>query len=180
MCNDSGDIKIGYRVKVPLKIGEYIDTVECDVVPMTMCHPLLGRPWQYDCSSLHYGRSNQYTIKWKGKEMVLKPMTWEQNHAEHLQKSLEVKVQSEKEKEKEMSALHKSVSESHKPNMREKKKGGEKKKGEGENLIMIATKSELRDVRNNPNQVFVIIVYKDTLLLANDLTSVPSAIAHVL
>jgi hypothetical protein len=94
-----------------------------------------------------------------------------------LQKSLEVKAQSEKEKEKEMSALHKSVSESHKPNMRDKKKGGEKKKGEGENLIMMATKSELRDVRNNPNQVFVIIVYKDTLLLANDLTSVPSAIA---
>jgi hypothetical protein len=32
--NDSRDIKIGYRVKVPFKIGEYIDTVECDVVPL--------------------------------------------------------------------------------------------------------------------------------------------------
>jgi hypothetical protein len=73
-----------------------------------------------------------------------------------------------------MSALHKSVSESHKPNMR-----GERK-GEGENLIMIATKSEMRDVRNNPNQVFIIIVYKDTLLSTNDLTSVPSVITHVL
>jgi hypothetical protein len=30
--NDSGDIKIGYKVKVPFKIGEYIDSVECDVV----------------------------------------------------------------------------------------------------------------------------------------------------
>jgi hypothetical protein len=56
--NDSEDIKI----------GEYIDSVECDVVPMTVCHLLLGRPWQYDRSSLHCGRSNQYTIKWKGKE----------------------------------------------------------------------------------------------------------------
>jgi hypothetical protein len=56
----------------------------------------------------------------------------------------------------------------------------ERKKGEGENLIMIATKFEMRDVRNNPNQVFVIIVHKDTMLSTNDLTSVPSAVAHIL
>jgi hypothetical protein len=98
--NDSRDIKIGYKVNVHFKIGEYIDTVECDVVPMIVCHLLLGRPWQYNCSSLHYSRSNQYTIKCKGKEMVLKPMTPEQIHVEHLQKSSEVKVQSEKQKEK--------------------------------------------------------------------------------
>jgi hypothetical protein len=120
--NDSGDIKIRYKIKVPFKIGEYIDSVECDVVPMTVCHLLLGIPWQYDRSSLHCGRSNQYTIKWKGKEMVLKPMTPQQIHAENLQKSSEVKVQSEEEKEKKkMSALHKLVSESHKQNIREKK-----------------------------------------------------------
>jgi hypothetical protein len=120
--NDSGDMKIGYRVKGPFNIGEYIDTVECGVVPMTMCHLLLVRPWQYDCSTLHYGHSNQYIIKWKGKEMALKPMTLEQIHVEHLQKSSEVKVQSEKEKEKKkMSALHKSMSESHKRNMTEKR-----------------------------------------------------------
>jgi hypothetical protein len=53
---------------------------------MIVCHMLLGRPWQYDRSSLQYDRSNQYTIKWKGKEMVLKPMTLEQIHVEHLQK----------------------------------------------------------------------------------------------
>jgi hypothetical protein len=47
--------------------------------------------------------------------MILKPMTPQQIIAEHLQKSPEVKVQSEKEKEKkEMSALHKLVSESNK------------------------------------------------------------------
>jgi hypothetical protein len=92
--NYSRDIKIGYRVKVPFKIGEYIDTVECDVVPLIVWHLLLGRHWQYDHSSLHYGHSNHYTIKWKGKEMVLKPMAPEQIHVEHLQKTSEVKVQS--------------------------------------------------------------------------------------
>jgi hypothetical protein len=107
--------------------------------------------------------------------MVLKPMTPQQIHAENLQKSSEVKVQSEEEKEKKkMSALHKSVSESHKQNMREKKKG------EGDNLVTIAAKSEMRDVRNNPNQIFIVLVYKDTLLSANDLTSIPSVVAHVL
>jgi len=35
--NDSGDNKI----------GEYVDTVECDVAPMSVCHLLLGKPWQY-------------------------------------------------------------------------------------------------------------------------------------
>jgi hypothetical protein len=82
--NDSGDIKIGYRVKVPFKIGEYVDTIECDVVLMIVCHLLLGRPWQYDHSSQHCGRSNRYTIKWKGKEMILKPMTPQQIIVEHL------------------------------------------------------------------------------------------------
>jgi hypothetical protein len=76
--NDLEDIKIGYKVKVPFRIGEYIDSVECDVVPMIVCHLLLGRPRRYDRSSLHCGHSNQYTIKWKGKEMVLKPMTPQQ------------------------------------------------------------------------------------------------------
>jgi hypothetical protein len=73
-----------------------------------------------------------------------------------------------------MSALHKSLSESHKQNMREKKKD------RGDNLVMIATKSKMRDVSNNPNQNFVVLVYKDTLLSANDLTYIPSVVTHVL
>ena len=173
--NNSGSIKIAQRVKIPFKIGEYVDTIECDVAPMTVCHMLLGRPWQYDRSSLHCGRTNQYTIKWKGKELILKPMTPQQLLAEHLQKSSNEKNESAKQGEKKnSSAIHKSVSESHKPNIRENKKREE------ENLVMIATKSELRDVRKNPDQVLIILVCKDTLLSANDLTSIPSVAARVL
>jgi hypothetical protein len=62
--NDSEDIKIGYKVKVPFKIGKDIDSVECDVVPMTVCHLLLGRPWQYDRQSMH----NQVERKGNGTE----------------------------------------------------------------------------------------------------------------
>ena len=45
---------------------------------------------------------------------------------------------------------------------------------------MIATKSEMREVRRNPKQVLIILVCKDTLLWAKDLTSVPSIVAHIL
>jgi hypothetical protein len=107
--------------------------------------------------------------------MILKPMTPQQIIAEHLQKSSEVKVESEKERErKNLSSISKFVSESQMPNLSDKNKRA------GENLVMTATKSEMRNVRNNPTQVLIVLVYKDTLLLANNLTSIPSVIAHVL
>jgi hypothetical protein len=56
----------------------------------------------------------------------------------------------------------------------------EKKKGEGENLVMLATKSEMREVRNNPEQVLFVLVYKDILISANDMTSLPSVLSHLL
>ncbi|XP_066358119.1 uncharacterized protein [Miscanthus floridulus] len=109
--NDSGDIKIGYRVKVPFKIGEYVDTIECDVAPMSVCHLLLGRPWQYDRYTQHCGRTNQYTLDLKGKKFVLKPMTPQQIMAEHLQKQTEISTASEgREEQKKLSSIHNSVS----------------------------------------------------------------------
>ena len=45
---------------------------------------------------------------------------------------------------------------------------------------MIATKSEMREVRRNPEHVLIILVCKDTLISANDLTSIPSIVAHIL
>jgi hypothetical protein len=43
--SDSGEMKISYMVRVEFQIGPYKDIVECDVVPMTVCHLLLRRPW---------------------------------------------------------------------------------------------------------------------------------------
>eukprot|EP00253_Pinus_taeda_P013177 PITA_13177 len=34
--------------EVEFHIGKYHDTVVCDIMPMDVCHILLGRPWQYD------------------------------------------------------------------------------------------------------------------------------------
>jgi len=169
------DIKIGYKVKDPFKIGEYVDTVESDVAPMLVCHLLLGRPWQYDRYSQHCGGTNQFTINLKGKKFVLNPMTPQPIIAEHLQKKSEiVPVSREEGEQKKLSPIHNSVSESHKPNLREKKRG------EREHLVMLATKSELREVRNNPDQVLFVLVYKDILISANDMTSLLSVVSHLL
>jgi hypothetical protein len=46
--NDCGSIKVSSSVRVPISVGEYVDEVECDVVPMHACHLMLGRPWLHD------------------------------------------------------------------------------------------------------------------------------------
>ena len=73
-------------MKVPFKIEEYVDTVECDVAPMSVCHLLLGRPWQYGRYSQLCGRVNHIPLDLKGKKFILKPKTPQQIIAEHLQK----------------------------------------------------------------------------------------------
>ncbi|KAK1641639.1 hypothetical protein QYE76_059444 [Lolium multiflorum] len=73
--SDKGNVKIQHTVTVNFKIGPYEDTVECDVVPMTVCHMLLGRPWKYDNKVIHDGHSNVYTFKVKDKKFELRPMT---------------------------------------------------------------------------------------------------------
>jgi hypothetical protein len=53
--NNSGKIKVTHTVHVHFTIAAYVDYVECDVVPMQACALLLGRPWQFDTNSIHYG-----------------------------------------------------------------------------------------------------------------------------
>jgi hypothetical protein len=81
-------------VKIPFKIEEYVDTMECDVAPMSVCRLLLERPWQYDRYSWHCGRTNQYTLDLKGRKFVLKPMTLQQIMVEHLQNKTEISAAS--------------------------------------------------------------------------------------
>jgi hypothetical protein len=59
---------------VNFKMGEYRDEILCDVIPMDVCHVLLGRPWQYDRHVVHDGRMNTYTLEKDGKTHTLLPM----------------------------------------------------------------------------------------------------------
>lgn len=49
-------VTVDHHVSVSFTIGaKYKDVVWCDVVPMDVCHLLLGRPWQFDHSVMHDG-----------------------------------------------------------------------------------------------------------------------------
>src|SRR6266498_1840352 len=43
--NQSGTLKITRKVRVKFSMGDYVDTVDCDVAPLSVCHLMLGRPW---------------------------------------------------------------------------------------------------------------------------------------
>ena len=56
------------------QIGTYKDQVLCDIMPMDVCHILLGRPWQYDRKDVHDGRKNTYSLEKDGKRHTLSPL----------------------------------------------------------------------------------------------------------
>jgi hypothetical protein len=59
---------------VEFKIGGYRDEILCDVIPMDVCHVLLGRPWKYDRNVIHDGRRNTYTLEKNGRTHMLLPI----------------------------------------------------------------------------------------------------------
>jgi hypothetical protein len=67
-------LKITHKVRVPFTVDDYVDEVECDVLPLEVCGLLLGRPWQYDRNAMHAGRANTYSFMHDGKQRILKPM----------------------------------------------------------------------------------------------------------
>lgn len=72
--NPTEKLKITHKVRVNFSVDNYIDKVDCNVVPMDVCHLLLGRPWEYDLNATHEGRSKQYSFVHKGVHHVLKPL----------------------------------------------------------------------------------------------------------
>jgi hypothetical protein len=67
-------VNVTKQCLVDIKIGGYNDKILCDVIPMDVCHLLLGRPWKYDRNVIHDGRMNTYTLKKKGRTHMLCPI----------------------------------------------------------------------------------------------------------
>jgi hypothetical protein len=72
--NTSGTLKITHKARVKFSVGTYVDTMDCNVAPLSACHLLLGRPWQFDLDATHGGSSNCYSFVQKGIHHVFKPM----------------------------------------------------------------------------------------------------------
>ncbi|KAK1602143.1 hypothetical protein QYE76_017186 [Lolium multiflorum] len=128
--SDKGNVKIQHTVTVNFKIGPYEDTVECDVVPMTVCHMLLGRPWQFDKKAIHDGYSNAYTFKVKDKKFELRPMTPSQIIADNAKALARAQHHIHHSELRGEGATHQKESERHHPHMSERKS------------VLLATKSE--------------------------------------
>jgi hypothetical protein len=62
------------QCQVEFKIGGYKDEILCDVIPMDVCHILLGRPWQFDINVIHDGINNTYTLENNGRTHMLLPI----------------------------------------------------------------------------------------------------------
>jgi len=134
----SGTIQVEHRVQVSFKIRACEDTLECDVVPMFVCHLLLGRPWKLDRGVIHNGRTNLYSFEMKGKGHVLRPMSPGQVIADK---------QATHRGENSERANHQKESERHKPKL------SASTMSEKKNLVLFATKSEMREVCANPSSV---------------------------
>jgi hypothetical protein len=66
--NSYSILKVTHKVRVPFIVGDYIDEVECNVLPLEVCELLLGRSWKYDRNVTHDGRANTYSFVHDGKQ----------------------------------------------------------------------------------------------------------------
>lgn len=76
--NQSGDLKVTKQALVPICISSYQEDVLCDVIPMTACHVLLGRPWQSDHSIIYDGKFNTIKFVHKGKRIEISSLSLKQ------------------------------------------------------------------------------------------------------
>ncbi|XP_056688899.1 uncharacterized protein [Spinacia oleracea] len=72
--DDDSEVRVKNRVLITFSIGNYEDEILCDVIPMTACHILLGRPWQFDRKVIHDGSTNVYKREWRLKDPNLREL----------------------------------------------------------------------------------------------------------
>ncbi|XP_021803216.1 uncharacterized protein LOC110747330 [Prunus avium] len=70
---DKTRLPVTERCLVPLQLGPCHEQLYCDILPMSVAHVLLGRPWLYDRHVKSCGRENTYTFQHEGKNITLKP-----------------------------------------------------------------------------------------------------------
>jgi hypothetical protein len=159
-------------VNVPFSVGKYDDHVECDVVPMQACQLLLGQPWLYDRDVQIFGRTNKLSFLYKGERISLLPLTPEEILKDDLKKK-------QRESENHLRLIHKnSKGEFPKPNKNPLPPITKTPRKEG--LVMMIRKGDLKEL-SEPNAMFFVLLYKDTLLSTNNLPStLPSSVFDAL
>jgi hypothetical protein len=67
-------VMVNKQFQVEIKIGGYRDEIFFDVIPMDVCHVLLGRPWKFDRNVIHDGRKITYTLEKNVRTHMLLPI----------------------------------------------------------------------------------------------------------
>ena len=168
--SDNGEMKVNHMVRVNFEIGPYKDSIDFDVVPMTVCHLLLGRPWLYDRHVQHNGRANTYHLEYKGKKVNLHPMTPQQIVNESRQK-IEVNLKDVPTDERENLVTVSDVNEP--TNVITKSE-------RVPSLLMLATKEDIEEFRNDPTAMPLVLMYKGEVLVSNDMTPISLGVSNVL
>ncbi|XP_066324002.1 uncharacterized protein [Miscanthus floridulus] len=172
--NNSGTVKVSAMIRLSFSIGDYHGEVDCDIVPMQACHLLLGRPWQFDVDSVHFGRSNKHTFIHNDKKVVLIPLSPEEIHASDMAR----KKREESDKRKLSEIPNTSKGESSNPSSHIKTHANPKQPRHTECLFV--SKSDMREARNTTAPFFVLL-HKEVLLSTNDLpSSLPSVVLDLL
>ena len=174
--NNSGKLKVTRMVRVNFSMGSYHDYVDCDVVPMQACSLLLGRPWQYDTDCVHHGRNNQYSLMFKGKKIVMHPMTPEQIVKDELARASREKNQENAKSENQIVAKEFEQHKKKEPKSTHVKHKEIKLKG----ASFLATKSDMTEL-DASNSVCYALVCKEALFSFEDTpSSLPPAVTNIL
>jgi hypothetical protein len=72
--NSCGMLKVTHKVHVPFTVGDYVDEVECDVLPLEVCGLLLGRPCHMIAMLLMLGEQIHILLCMMANNGLLKPM----------------------------------------------------------------------------------------------------------
>jgi len=169
--NNSGTMKVSSMVRLSFSIGDYHDEVDCDIVPMQACHLLLGRPWQFDVDSMHFGRLNKYTFIHKEKKVILVLLSLEDIHSSDVARMK--REESEKRKLCETSKNSKGATPKPSSHIKPPKNTNLPRQTE----CLFVSKSDLREVRNTIAPFFVLL-HTEVLFSTNNLPSLLPRVVH--
>jgi len=96
------DVVFNQQVEVKFSIGNFEDSVLCNIVPMKACHILLRRPWLFERETIHHGHTNNITFTNKDNKFLLHPLTPSQV------KEDQVKMRKKRGKERDDTCIHQS------------------------------------------------------------------------
>jgi hypothetical protein len=159
--SDNGEMKVNHMVLLNFEIGPYKDSIDFDVVPMTVCHLLLGRPWLYDRHVQYNGRANTYHLEFKGMKINLLPMSPQQIGNESREKG-EVKLEQPLPQDN-VTAVSDITKSERVPK-----------------LLVLATKEDMGEFSEDPTVMPLVLMYKGEVLVSNHMQPVSLRVSIVL